>query len=134
MEKFTIVSAPRFAAIESYDWLHRVQIHIISFWPHSCSIDNEWSFLTIEHCKLPNPGIWISKKNKTFINNNNLRNITSVFNSNRVSDKGPSKATIQKNKRQMCWSSVIKCFEESKSKVLDERLVLLLCLGGIWVE
>jgi len=26
------------------------------------------------------------------------------------------------------------CFEESKSKVFDERLMLLLCLGGIWVE
>jgi len=29
------------------------------------------------------------------------------------------------------WSCVVK---ESKSKVFDERLVLLLCLGGIWVE
>ena len=26
------------------------------------------------------------------------------------------------------------CFAESKSKVFHERLVLLLCLGGIWVE
>ena len=32
---------------------------------------------------------------------------------------------------QWCWSRVIKCFEESKSKVFDERLMLLLCLGGI---
>ena len=29
-----------------------------------------------------------------------------------------------------CWSRVIKCFKESKSKVFDERLVLLLCLVG----
>jgi len=33
-----------------------------------------------------------------------------------------------------CWSRVIKSFEESKSKMFDERLVLLLCVGGIWVD
>ena len=35
---------------------------------------------------------------------------------------------------RFCWSRVIKSFEESKSKVFDERLVLLLCVGGIWVD
>ena len=28
-----------------------------------------------------------------------------------------------------CWSRVIKCFEDFKSNVFDERLVLLLCFG-----
>jgi len=37
------------------------------------------------------------------------------------------------NKKNGIPKNLVRDFEEYKSYVFDERLVLLLCLGGIWV-